>query len=95
MKDFDQDLDTGSVMVVAEDPDVRKTVAELRVKANKVIDNKEQSVFRVVEIEPGMTSFALTTHRYYGSLDNLDLIKTLNPSVNWGNFDEPIQAVSQ
>lgn len=95
MKDYDQDIDTGSVRVLAEDPDTRKTIAELRTRTKKVLDSKEQTVFRVVSIEPGMSSMALTSHRYYGDLDNLDLIKSLNPSINWANFNEPIQAVSE
>lgn len=95
MKDFDQDIDTGSVMVLAEDPDIRTTVAELRTKTNKVMNSKEQNVFRVVQIDPGFTSMPLTAHRFYGDIENLNLLKTLNPSVNWGNFNEPIQAVSK
>ena len=95
MKDYDQDIDTGSVRVLAEDPDVRKTVAELRTITRQVLNSKEQTVFRVITIENGVSSMALTAHQYYGDIDNLDLLKTLNPSVNWANFNQSIQAVSE
>lgn len=95
MKDYDQDIDTGSVRVLAEDPDVRRTIAELRTITRQVLNNKEQTVFRVITIDNGFSSMALTSYQYYGNIDNLDLLTTLNPSINWANFNEPIQAISE
>ncbi len=82
------------VTPLAMNADVRQKVAELRVKTRKVLNEKSQNIWRVVEITPKTSSMLLTTFRYYGDLDNFDFIKDLNPDVNSSNFKKPIQAVS-
>jgi prophage DNA circulation protein len=90
-------FDTGSddVESLAENPEVRKTMAELRTRTRKVLNDKDQNTWRVVDIEPGISSMALTSYRYYESLDNVDILRRLNTSVNAANFDTSIQAVSR
>lgn len=92
---FSDDIDVENVSVLTTDNDFRNSIASLRVTANGVFDEKEQNVWRVVTISPGKSSMALTAYRYYGSLDQLDLITGLSPSVNHANFNQDIMAVSR
>lgn len=81
---------------IATDPEVRRTFIDLRNVAREAINTKSQNLWRVVSISPGRSSMALTAYRYYGNLDQLDLIKELNSSVNVGTFNEDeLSAVSK
>ena len=93
MRDFDEDIDT-TLNVLAKDSDVRQKMSDLRTITRQVLEQKEKNVWKVVTINPGLSSMALTSYRYYESLDNLNLIKTLNPNINWSNANQEIQAVS-
>lgn len=79
---------------LANDPEVRSTMADLRVTARKIFDEKEKAVFRIVEINPGRGSMSLTCFRYYGSLDNLTKLTDLNPSISHANFYEIMKALA-
>lgn len=79
---------------LANDPDIREAMAEIRVTAGKIFDEKEKAVFRITEINPGRISMALTCFRYYGSLDYIDQLIGLNPNVAWANFNEVIKALT-
>lgn len=94
MRNYDQDIDS-AVNILAKDPNVRQKMSELRTIARQVIEQKEKNVWKVVQINPGLSSMALISYRYYASLENLSLIETLNNDVNWSNSDQEIQAVSQ
>lgn len=78
---------------LANDPDVRKDIQKLRTTVNKILDQKEQVVWRIETIEPKLSSVALTAYRFYGNIDNLDILKNLNPSINVSNSASDIQAV--
>jgi prophage DNA circulation protein len=80
---------------IAADLEVRKNIQELRTTVNKILDQKEQNVWKVQSISPGVSSMLLTTYKYYGNIDNLSLLTGLNPDVNSANFDQDIQAVSE
>lgn len=87
--------DAGIASMTA-DPTVRQTFLNLRNTFNEVMNTKEQNLWRVVTISPGQSSMSLTAYKYYGNLDNLDLIKDLNTGVNVGLFNETeLQAVSK
>jgi prophage DNA circulation protein len=95
MEEYDDDLDSDNLPVLAEDPDLRTAMASLRTGTMAVLNEKEQNAWRVVEIDPGQSSMALTSHRYYGNLDNLDIIRELNPDVNNASFEQAINAIGQ
>jgi prophage DNA circulation protein len=95
LKEYTEDIDTENLSNIASDQDIQTSFAELRVLAGKIFNQVEQNIWRVVDISPGKTSMALTVYRYYGNLDNLSLLQSLNPDVNHARFNQDIQAVSQ
>lgn len=87
--------DAGIVSIV-NDPTVRNTFANLRNTAIEAFNQKAQNLWRVVTISPGRSSMSLTTYKYYGNLDNLDLIIDLNSDVNVATFNKSeLSAVSK
>jgi prophage DNA circulation protein len=109
--DYATDLDIDQIRTVLNDayitqmnsasglltmePGVRTALSQLRTTVNKILDEKEQNIWRVVIISPGKSSMLLAGFRYYGSLDTLDLLQQLNPEVNTANFNQDITAVSR
>ena len=83
------------VIPLAADPEVRTTIAQLRTTVNKILNEKEQNIWRVVTISPGKSSMLLTAYRYYGNLDTLSILQGLNLEVNSANFNEEISMVSK
>ena len=90
-----QNLTDLGLVSIADGTDVRSAFAELRVTARRVFDEKEKIVYRVVDINPGLTSLAMTTYRYYGSLDLLDEMTTLNQAINIATFNQTIKALTE
>jgi prophage DNA circulation protein len=86
---------SSEVNSLAANPNVRQTISELRNLSRQVFDEKEQNIWRVVTIDPGTTSMLLTSYRYYGNIDNLNLIIGLNDDINVANFKTPITAISR
>lgn len=84
-----------SLNSLAYDPTTRDAISQLIISARKVFDNKEKTIFRVVEINPGMTSMVLTSFRYYGDLSYLQKLIDLNPEVNHANFNKVIKALTK
>lgn len=95
MEEYDDDIDTDNVPVLAEDPDLRTAIADLRTNAEQILNEKEQNAWRVIQVDPGRSSMALTAYRYYGNIDNLDIVRELNPNANHADFDETINAISR
>ena len=79
---------------IAGDQDVRAAFAELRATAKKVFDEKEKAIYRIVDVRPGMTSMALMAYRFYGDINLLDQLITLNESISAANFNETIKALT-
>ena len=75
-------------------PDVRNSVTRLRSAARDVLEKQRKNVWKIVTINPNLSSVALTTYRFYGNLDNLQAMLELNPDVNHSNFDETIKGIS-
>lgn len=75
--------------------DVRSAAYVLRTNFKKAMQRLLQNVWRVVTISPGRSSLFLTTFRYYGNFDNLDLLSTLNPEVRHSCILDSIKAVAQ
>lgn len=94
MRDFKDDIDTDNVSVLAMDADFRAAMTDLRINTGRVLDQKVQNAFRVVTIDPGISSMALTAYRFYGDHDTLDELQELNPNINHAGFKGNIQAVS-
>ncbi len=81
---------------IATDSTVSLTFATLRNIAREAMNTKAQNLFRVVDISPRRSSMVLTAYQYYGNLDTLDLLESLNDSVNVSGFNEDtISAVSK
>lgn len=79
---------------IANDSDVRLSFADLRTLSRKVFDDKEKAVFRIVTINPGTTSMPLMVYRYYGNLDLINQLITLNPEVKHANFSAEVKALT-
>lgn len=94
MESFGNDIDLDNFPSLAMDADFKAAMTDLRTNTGKVLDQKAQNAFKVVTINPGKSSMALTAYRYYGDHENLDELQDLNPGISWSNFDDNIQAVS-
>lgn len=88
------DLTAVNLISLADDTEIRKYSSTLKVTARKVFDLKEKAVYRVVGIKPGMSSMALTSYRYYGNLDLINGLVTLNPDISHANFNKLIKALT-
>ena len=82
------------VVSLANDPDLRENVQQLRSEAKIVLDSQLPNLFRITEINPGKTSMALAAYRFYGNFDNQNSLISLNPGVNVANFNAQIKAVT-
>jgi len=81
--------------LLASDPEVRQAISLLRVMGKAALDKQASKIWRTTQINPGKSSMALTTYRYYGDLDNLDNMIKLNPSTSVANFKTKIRAVTK
>ncbi|MGR3179829.1 MAG: DNA circularization N-terminal domain-containing protein [Candidatus Anammoxibacter sp.] len=79
---------------LANAPDVRQSINDLRVKSREVFEQKIQNVWRVVDIETNETSLPLLTHRFYGDHEKLDALKDLNRNINFAIFDQNIKGLT-
>lgn len=75
-------------------PDVNAQLNDLRVASRQVLASKLQNTWRVVDIEPGETSLALTSYRYYGDIENIDTLANLNPNSNYSVSDQQLKGLS-
>lgn len=91
---YDSQINSSFGLLVI-DPIARTNLATLRTTVNKILDEKIQNIWRVVNISPGRSSMLLAGFRYYGSLDTLSLLQQLNPNINTANFNQDITAVSR
>lgn len=94
MEDFKDDIDIDNVTSLAMDADFKAAMTDLRTNTGKVLDQKAQNAFKVVTINPGISSMSLTAYRFYGDHENLDELQDLNPGISWSNSQGNIQAVS-
>lgn len=94
-KHQNEQISDAGIQSIANDSDVRTSYALLRSTAMNVFDAKEKIVYRIVDITPGLLSMALTSYRYYGSLELIDQLVTLNESVNAANFNKTIRALTE
>lgn len=67
---------------LAEDSDLRQSILDLRSVTNITLDSQLSNVFNIETVMPGETTLALLCYQYYGSLDNLETLRELNPDVN-------------
>lgn len=86
---FEQESDSPLVT----DPNLRASMANLRVVAKESLDNQKSKIWKQIEINPGKTSMSLTSYRYYGNLDQIANLIELNPDKSASNFNEVITAV--
>jgi prophage DNA circulation protein len=78
---------------VVTDPDIRADLLQMRSLAADLFDAKEQLAWKVENFDSVELGFAATTYRLYGSLNNLDLIKRLNPAINASQPEDILQVV--
>lgn len=79
---------------IVYDNDLRFGINELRVETRDIFEQQLQNVWRIVDINPNETSIALTSYRYYGSLDQLNSLKNLNESVNVSLSDQTLKGLT-
>jgi len=79
---------------IAFSSEFRELISNIRVRVREVLEEKEQNVWRVVDIDAGQSSMAITAYRYYNSLENLETIIDLNKNVNVSIHDEIVKGVS-
>lgn len=81
--------------LLALDADVRKYINSLRNDTKKVLELALQNVWRVVNIGPLKSTMFLTAYRYYGNVDDLDILIDLNPDANVAGFNQTLKAISR
>lgn len=64
------------------DNTLRSSLLDLRNTANDILDQAESNTFNIESIFPGETSLSLLVYDLYGNLDNIDIIRELNPNIN-------------
>lgn len=67
---------------IAYDTNTRDVINNLRINVREALENKRQNVWRIVDIDAGESSMPLTSYRFYGSLDNLNTVSSLNNKNN-------------
>lgn len=90
-----EEIEAVGLKSIANGQDVRSEFSTLRNLSRKVFDEKEKAVYRVVDITPGRSSMSLTAYRYYGGLDFIGQLVTLNPTVNHAGFYTTIKALTE
>ena len=101
IEDATRELDLGFVAIIQTatsgnlpaDQDIRADVFALRVSTNEVMIEKEQQAYGVEPFKIPLTSAPLLTYRLYGSLDNLDTIRGLNPGQNVSRYEKTAQVI--
>lgn len=88
--EVDQDID-----LMSNDQDVRNRLLILRSNAIATYNEKIQNVWRIVDINPGVSSMALTAYRYYGNIENIDLLVNLNKDDKVSYVDQEIKAFTR
>lgn len=78
--------------ILSNSANVRENMVKLRSDAISVYNEKIQNVWRVVDIDPGVSSMSLISYRYYESLSNINELIGLNPDIKTSFVKEPIKA---
>ena len=92
---FELNVEFDNIESLANDPDLRAKMQQLRVDANIAINNQLVNVWKVVEVEPGLTSMSLMSYRFYRDIENVQTITDLNPDINQANFNIKVKATSK
>lgn len=90
-------LPDGSILNLSSltmDHQVLVDINTLRTTTKKVLDEKLKNSWKVTEItQKNISSMLLTTYRYFGNLDNKEVIISLNPEDNVSGFKETIKII--
>jgi prophage DNA circulation protein len=84
-----------NLFYLTDDIDIKNIFSESYKLFVDIFVEKEQKTWKIEEITPGKTSMALTSYKYFGDLDKLDIINQLNPSVNHCGFNESILSITK
>lgn len=79
---FNQIMGDSEGNPLVDDSDIRTTLLELRNITNALLDEVQENLFNIQDVQPGETSLALLSYQYYGSLDNLEILRQLNPDMS-------------
>lgn len=90
---FENNTEYENINSLANNPEVRSTVYTLRTSVNQTLNNKVANLWSVQEEKTGAFPLSIIAYRYYGSLDNIDAIVDLNPTVNVANGADTINIV--
>lgn len=72
---------------ISVDDNTRSSMYDLRESLNNLLDQREANVWKTVDINSkGHTSIVLETYKRLGNIDDLDLIKALNPGASGFGF---------
>jgi prophage DNA circulation protein len=86
------DLD---ITLLTDDVDLRNAMSALRSATKSVLNSQSQNVWQTQNTNAGKTSFALLSHRYYGSIDNLTTLINLNPDLNVSNINQTVKTITK
>lgn len=82
--------------ILSSDINVRKLLLNLRNSAKTAIDAQRANIWKIIEVEIDyLTSVTLFSYKYYGNLDNIELLCRLNPSLPRSNFTGKIKAIAK
>lgn len=89
-----QELVINSTGKIATDPDTRRTFEEIRVLTKFTLDKKIKNAWRVVEVDKSASSLSVISYTFYGNIDNIEDLKTLNEDSNHAIILNPIKALN-
>jgi len=92
---FQENVSIDGIASLVSDQTLRSAVDQLRVNTRISLDDQLANTWRVTALDFNRSSMALTAYRYYGNLDNVTTLASLNPTVNVANFNRSIDAVTR
>lgn len=92
---FQDTVDTSDqVLTLTQELPVRDAFSTFHNLFLRKFDEKEQLVWKTKEVDGDSTTL-LTAYDYFGNIDNLELIKELNPGINFAGFKDKVIMISK
>lgn len=91
---LNQQVDDRITDFIAQDQTVRETVYQLVSTYKNVVSANEANIWKTRQEETELTSLALMTHRFYGSIDNIGILEKLNNLKNTSAIRDEATLVS-
>lgn len=88
-------VDEGDPSSIVFNVELRASLNDLRNKTREVLDQKENTVWRIDSFKTANTSMSLITYDLYGSIDRLEVVQNLNSRQNFAHINnETLRVVS-